>query len=298
MEVTIALAQYPVSQHTNVEAWQQHITRWATEALDKGANMLVFPEYGSMELVSILPEDIQSDLHGQIQELQQLLPVFMDTFRQLAKKHQCVIVAPTFPVSIADKTVVNRAFVFGPNAEGYQDKWFMTRFENEEWGISSNDRSLTLFETDWCSFGVQICYDIEFPVGSQHLSKSGAQLIVVPSCTETIRGATRVHIGARARAMEQQLFTAVSQTINEALWSPAVDINYGYAAVYASPDKDLPEEGIVATGVPEKPEWVIEKLDFEQNAAIRTDGQVFNYADIQKLQLTTAETITVHRIRL
>jgi predicted amidohydrolase len=298
MEVTIALAQYPVSQHANVEAWQQHITRWVTQATEKGANVLVFPEYGSMELVSVFPEAVQSDLHGQLLELQQLLPVFTATFRELAEKHRCVIVAPSFPVNLADKTIVNRVFVFGPAGEGHQDKWFMTRFENEEWGISSNGRSLTLFETDWCTFGVQICYDIEFPVGSHRLAQSGAGLIVVPSCTETIRGATRVHIGARARAMEQQVFTAVAQTINEALWSPAVDMNYGYAAIYSSPDKDLPEEGILAIGTPEKPQWIIEKIDFEQNAVIRTNGQVFNYMDMQRLQLTTAEAITIHRIRL
>jgi predicted amidohydrolase len=76
----------------------------------------------------------------------------------------------------------------------------------------------------------------------------------------------------------------VSQTVGNAEWSPAVDINYGFAAAYCTPDKNLPEEGIIATNVPQREEWLIADLDFDKIAAVRTDGQVFNFKDTQSSQ--------------
>lgn len=295
--MTIALAQYPLTEHSTLTDWQAHIRCWVEEALSSGAGLLVFPEYGSMELVSLLKQEVRNDLAGQIAAMQELLPDFTATFRSLATEYDCIIVAPTFPVRQENGSYTNRAFVYGPEGEGYQDKWFMTRFEHEEWGISPGDRSLTLFETATGNFGIQICYDVEFPTGTHLLARAGADCILAPSCTETVRGATRVHVGARARALEQQLFTGVSQTINQALWSPAVDLNYGYAAVYSSADHGLPEEGILAAGTPEQPHWVIQQLDFSLNRHIRDNGQVFNFRDSQASG-NSIESSTVLRIRL
>lgn len=296
MLTKLALAQYPVNTHSSFENWQSYTARWVEEAIGENARILVFPEYGSMELVSLFSPEIQADLHGQIRALQEKLPAFLETYRSLTLTYNCVIVAPSFPVETASGLYVNRAYVFGPKGEGYQDKWFMTRFEKEEWGIAAGQPELTIFETDGLRFGVQICYDIEFPIGSQLLAEAGAELIVVPSCTETIRGATRVHIGARARAMEQQVYTGVAQTINEALWSPAVDINYGYAAVYSSPDKALPEEGILSCGTPEKTQWLYTELNTSLNTDVRNDGQVFNYKDMQRLTITSGQQPVIKKI--
>ena len=104
---------------------------------------------------------------------------------------------------------------------------------------------------------------------------------MAPSCTETIRGATRVHIGARARALENQIYTVVSQTVGNAAWSPAVDINYGFAAFYSTPDMDLPEEGIISSMTPQKEGWLTQSLDLLKIENVRKEGQVFNFNDFQ-----------------
>lgn len=281
--LTLALAQYPISEHTTFAAWRQHTQKWVQEVVQQKAGLLVFPEYGAMELVSFFSEDIKSHLQQQIVELQGVVNDFCSVFSDLAAQHQIVIVAPSFPV-VENGLIVNRAFVFSPKGlVGYQDKFFMTRFEDEEWGIHSAPKQLTLFEADWGRFGIQICYDVEFGIGSRLLCEAGASLIVGPSCTETIRGASRVHIGARARALENQAYTAVAQTVGHALWSPAVDVNYGFAAVYSTPDKGLPEEGILATGKPQEPNWLVQSLDFSLIETVRREGQVFNFKDQQRV---------------
>lgn len=204
MEITptkIALALYPISTFETIGDWTSYCEKWVREAASAAAKILVFPEYGAMELVSLLPTSTQSDLQEQITAMQAFLPIFQETFKQLATQFDVVIVAPSLPY-FTGEAFVNRCFVFSAKGMGYQDKWFMTRFEKESWGISSVEKRLAVFQSDWGSFGIQICYDIEFPLGAQLLADNGVGFILVPSCTETLRGATRVHIGARSCALE------------------------------------------------------------------------------------------------
>ncbi len=293
----VASAQYPIAAHASFDAWRVHLDTWVSRGVVEGAQLLVFPEYGALELLSLFTADVQADIHQNLSVLQPMLADFSTVFAALARRYQCVIVAPSLPVAL-DNTFINRAFVFGPQGlAGWQDKWFMTRFEDEEWGIVSAPKELSVFEADWGKFGVQICYDIEFPIGAQRLCAAGARLIVVPSCTETIRGATRVHVGARARALENQAFVLVSQTIGEALWSPVVDINYGYGACYCPPDAGLPEEGIVAMGHPQVVTWLEATIDLDAVDAVRRDGQVFNFRDFGRMEtnLQGEEIVVVER---
>jgi predicted amidohydrolase len=284
MKVKIATAQYPITEHTTFKDWQIHIEKWVRNATEQGAELLLFPEYGSLELVSLFSTTIRQDIRLQVFEINFLLGDFYETFSKLATKYQAIIIAPSFPV-FANNKIYNRVFVFSAKGQiGFQDKFFITRFEHEEWGISSAPKQLTVFQASWGSFGIQICYDVEFPLGSQILCSNGVDLILAPSCTETIRGATRVHVGARARALENQCYVAVSQTINNAEWSPAVDVNFGYAAIYCPPDKGLPEEGIVAIQKPQTEGWLVETLDFELLENVRADGQVLNLKDSQAVQ--------------
>ncbi len=297
--IKIASAQYPITEQSSFAAWQAHTEKWVSRAVHNHAGLLLFPEYGSMELVSIFEEDVRNDIHAQVRAMNGLKDDFCRTFSDLSSKFGVVIVAPSLPVLHNDRPV-NRAFAFSPGgASGYQDKFFMTRFEDEEWHVTGGEKILTLFETAWGSFGIQICYDVEFPVGSALLAAAGADLILAPSCTETIRGATRVHVGARARAMENQLYTVVSQTVGDAPWSPAVDINYGFAAFYSTADKNLPEEGILALGAPQNQEWLYAEPDFSLSKMVRENGQVFNFRDMGRFnRFTESDRIEVRKVRL
>lgn len=297
MKIRIASAQYPITAHAHFEAWEQHISTWVENALHEAPDLLLFPEYGSMELVRIFRAEIQEDIQLQVREMQSIYPQFCAVFEALAIKHQLILVAPSFPVEIG-KSIVNRVSVFGKKGFiGYQDKFFMTRFENESWKIDSGAKKLTLFEAPWGKFGIQICYDIEFGIGSKLLCDAGATLILAPSCTETLRGATRVHVGARARALENQCYVAVSQTVGEALWSPAVDINFGYAACYATPDIGFSEEGIETVGIAQAEKWLFTELDFEKIREVRADGQVLNFRDQRNILVNLAsDAIEVKRV--
>jgi predicted amidohydrolase len=275
--VKIALAQYPIGKFASLAEWEANAARWVEEAAGNGARLLVFPEYGGMELTSLLPEALQKDLRGQIAALGEFLGDFVTTYAALAHRHGIYIAAPSLPMHFGD-AFNNIAYFHGPTGSDYQCKRQMTRFENEEWGISGHPL-LRVFDIGETKIGIAICYDIEFPLIAHAMAEAGADLVLAPSCTDTLAGAHRVHVGARARALENQIYVAVAPTVGDAPWSPAVDVNTGWAAVYATPDRGFPDDGIIARGALNEPGWVYAELDFALLHAARKQAQVFTRED-------------------
>src|SRR5699024_6182400 len=105
-------------------------------------------------------------------------------FGSLASNHRIHIIAGTFPVRQVDNSYRNRSYCFHPDGRlEYQDKLQMTRFETEQWRIEAGD-TITLFETPFGKVGVSVCYDSEFPLIARRQVEEGADLILVPSCTD------------------------------------------------------------------------------------------------------------------
>ena len=243
----IAMAQYPIGRFASLDDWQSDTAGWVARAAKDGASLLSFPEYGGMALTSLLPQGLQLDLRGQIAALEEFHADFVATFGVLAARHRVFIQAPSLPVMVGGK-VHNRAYLLSPLGKvDFQDKRQMTRFEKEQWGISGG-HDLKIFDIGETRIGVAICYDIEFPLIAHAFAAAGAELVLAPSCTDTLAGANRVHVGARARALENQIYVAVAPTVGNADWSPAVDVNTGWAAVYSTPDRGFPDDGILAKG--------------------------------------------------
>lgn len=279
MPVKIASAQFSIDKHASLEEWRLNMEKWVLDAVNQKADLLLFPEYASLDLASLLPEDLRVNTSQLLSEIQYFLPFFIETFQDLAEKYAVIIVAPSFLIK-TDTGFSNRVFVFSQNKRvASQDKLFMTRTEMEEWEVGEKTATLTVFEAEWGKFGIQTCYDSEFAIGTQQLAKYGAELVLIPSCTKTGRGAARVHIGARARAMEQQLYVVVSQLVNPVEWLPLLSENYGYAGFYTTPDNDLPEDGILSVGTPQKEGWIVEEIDFEKTRLVRNKGEVANFKD-------------------
>jgi len=279
MNVKIASAQYDISFLKNWQQYQGKIESWVAEAVSQDAKILLFPEYFSMELASLFSQEIYSSLNRQLTAMQSLHDLFVELFGALAQKHQCYIQAGTFPVRVDAGAYRNRAYLFMPDGRyDYQDKMIMTRFENEQWLIKGG-KELKCFDTDYGKIAINICYDSEFPLLARKQVEMGANLILVPSCTDTLAGYHRVKIGCQARALENQCYVVQSCIVGEAAWSEAVDVNTGAAAIYTPVDRGFPDNGILAIGELNATQWLIAEISLSACEAVREQGQVFNYRD-------------------
>ena len=288
----VAAAAWPIERHDDWDGFAAKAERWVEEAAAKGAELLLFPEYGSMELTSLVPHG--SDLHRSLAEMQPMFAPYRELWSALADKHNAVIAAPSFPVAHG-KTFRNEAWVFAPGGlSASQSKLHMTRFETEVWGISGGS-DLTLFDLGGATAAIAICYDAEFPDQVQALAAADADLILVPSCTDTEAGYTRVSVSARARAIENQCFMVQSCTVGEAPWSPAVDLNIGTGGIYAPPDRGFPSNGVLALGEHNTPGWTYADLDFAALKKVRAEGQVLNRRDRVERAYGTPERTVLRR---
>lgn len=263
------------------EAWSEFAEmqqQRIANAVAMGARWVLFPEYGAMELASLLSAAARSDIKLQLIELQPLLAEFIALHQALAEQYNVLIIAPSLPVAVADE-FRNRAYVFRPNQPvQFQEKLIMTRFEREQWGVAAG-AELKLFEFDSIKFSILICYDCEFPLLARKASMAGAELLLVPSCTDTLAGYFRVRLGAQARALENQCYVVQSCTIGEAAWSAAVDENHGAAGVYTAPDYGWPADGVLEIGTLDQDQCLFATLDIAHLRWVREHGQVLNVRD-------------------
>lgn len=274
----IAVAKYPIDHVAHFDDFALKQWRWLQEAASLDAQVAVLPEYLSLELASILPAHLQPDLPATLAALQPYREDWLRLFEELARQTGLHLVAGTFLLDIGGGRYRNRADLFSPDG-GYrwQDKLQLTGFEKKTGVIEGGD-VLKVFEIEGLRAGISICYDIEFPLPVRAQCEAGAQLLLVPSCTDTAAGATRVRVGCLARALENRCFVAQAVTAGEAPWNPALDVNTGEATLYAPMDVGFPADGIVS--VTQSPYgWTCADIDIAALAASRADAQVANDRD-------------------
>jgi predicted amidohydrolase len=273
----LALAAFGVNPPSNFKFFMARIDRLAADAALQGAALLVLPEYFSMVLagVTVKAPDLQAELFSVLDQGEKLL----ENLSAIASRHKIFLLAGSVPMRDPDGKIRNRAPFIAPSGHMlFQDKQAMTRFEAEEWGISGGDGP-KVFETSLGRIGISICYDSEFPLHVRAQVAAGAKLILIPSCTSTPAGFNRVRICARARAIENQCYTAVVPLVGTAAWAGSIDTNIGHAALFTPCDEGFPDDGVAAAGPLNEPGLTFGEVNFTAIDIVRANGNVLNHHD-------------------
>ncbi|MFT3805293.1 carbon-nitrogen hydrolase family protein [Arenimonas sp.] len=274
----VAVAKYPVGEPVNFQAFADKQSRLLQEAKARGADVAVLPEYLALELAAGLAPDVRGDLRRSLAALQPLHADWCEAFAELARRLGLHIVAGSFLIESGPERYRNRSYWFSPDgASAYQEKLQLTGFEKASGVIEAGD-ALRVFGFGGRRAAIAVCYDSEFPLPVRTQVEAGARLLLVPSCTDTEAGATRVRVGCLARALENRCFVAQSVTAGALDWSPALDANTGEATIYAPMDRGFPDDGILAQTRGDQT-WAVAELDFDALAASRAQAQVANDRD-------------------
>ena len=274
----IAAAQYPIGEPATLDAWRDKVARWVADGAATGASLLVFPEYAAIEMAAAFGPEVSGNLEATLKTVANLEYERVALHRELAKKHNVHILVGSGPSRKSQGVYVNAAQLVTPGgAVGVQEKHIMTPFERD-WGIAPGE-GIRVFDTALGRIGIAICYDSEFPLFVRGLAEAGAEIVLIPSCTERISGYHRVRTGAKARALENQIATVVSPTVGDALWSPAVDRNVGAAGIFVPSEPTVADSGVLAEGELNVPQWVSATVDLKRLNELRTSGEMRNFAD-------------------
>lgn len=274
----IAAAQYPIGEPESLAEWREKIARWVADGAATGAELLVFPEYAAIEQAAAFGPAAKGDLARTLAVVSDEAGARVAFHVELARRHNVHILVGSGPVATENGRIVNAAQLVTPaGLVGEQEKLVMTPFERE-WGVSPGGPP-RVFDTLIGRIAVAICYDVEFPLLVRAFAEAGAEIVLVPSCTERRSGFNRVRTGCLARALESTILTVQSPTVGDALWSPAVDRNCGAAGLYVPAEHDVSDTGVLVEGRLDEPGWVVGTADLARLRRLRGGGEMRNTID-------------------
>ncbi len=290
--IRVASVQYLIRPVTTFNQFREQVEGLVNTAADYKCRLVVFPEYFCTQLLTL--NNVNRNISEQIRDLASQRDQIVEMMQTLAKNKQIYIAAGTVPSFSEDGAKIhNDCYFFSPAGKfDYQGKLHMTRFEKEEWFVSSRN-SLKVFETDFGKVGINICYDVEFPELSRALALQGVNVLIVPSCTDDRQGFLRVRYCAQARAIENQLYVIHSGTVGSLPMVPAISLNYGQAAILTPSDFQFSRDGILAEGIPNQETMVIGELNLRTIEDARTNGTVLPLRDsvLTKDLMKSMETV-------
>ncbi|GAA0703731.1 carbon-nitrogen hydrolase family protein [Dokdonella soli] len=278
MKLKIAAAQYGIGAPSDFAAFAGRVGARVATAARAGAQLVVLPEYLALEAAAGQGDQVRADFVRSLAALQAHHEGYVALARELATRHALYLVAGTFLLDIGGGRYRNRAYFVSPDGKlAFQDKLTLTGFEGSAGVIEPGD-ALKVFDTAFGRISIDVCYDVEFPFYARAQVEAGARVILVPSCTDTEAGATRVRVGCQARALENQVYVACAVTTGEAPWSPALDVNTGRAGIYTPIDRGFPSDG-VAVRAQAADDWAFAELDLATLDAFKREAQVANAND-------------------
>jgi len=290
--VKIAAAAYPIEWHNRWNDFVGKLRIWVRTASEQGAELLVFPEYGAMELASLAEEENTRDIARSVAAVTARLGDVDDLHASLAREFGVFICAASAPMRRKDGTQVNRARLFAPDgSRGHQDKLVPTGVEGEDFGISPGT-GLTVFDTALGRVGIMVSGDAEVAAIARSLVTAGAEVLLVPGGARRLQEYWRQRIAAMARALEGRCAVAHAVAVGDADWLAAANRNVGAAAIYGPFEPGFPDDGIVAVGKLNVAGWVHGEVSLDALRRARSEAAVPGPAEVaaQDGRLPAVET--------
>lgn len=265
--VRIAAVQYLLRSIDNWDGFENQVRFVMKAAGEYKPQFVMFPEIFTTQLLSFMDT---SDLRMAVRNMDAYTQKYIDLFKELARKWHVHIIGGSHP-TIVNGQLLNVAYLFTPDGSVYtQDKIHLTRWEKEKWK-GDPGHHLKVFDTPFGKISILICYDIEFPELSRMVCQQGADIIFVPSCTDDRQGFWRVRYCCHARAIENQVYVAVTGTVGN-LTVEGLGMHFGQAAIITPSDFPFARDGIAAEGVPNMEQIVIADVDLGKLVSNRVNG--------------------------
>lgn len=259
--------QRPASQEAFLERAAYFIR---TATADYAAHLVVFPEYFTLPLLALEPRRRAMDA---IRALAERTEAVNAALGALARECGAWVVAGSQPVLRGDR-LLNVSFIFGPAGECIgQPKLHITPWERQAWEVAGGD-TLEVVDTGLVKFGVQICYDVEFPEPTRALADRDLELLVVPYCTDDRRGHLRVTRCAMARAVENQIVVVTAGCVGNLPRVPAANVHYAESGAFTPVDLAFPWDGIAAKAEAGQEQLLIAEFDLAALRKSRGEGTV------------------------
>jgi predicted amidohydrolase/ribosomal protein S18 acetylase RimI-like enzyme len=276
--VRIAAVQYLLRPIASFDDFAKQVEFFVHSAREYNAHFVLFPEYFTMQLLSYINEPAPAMA---VRRLARMTPEYEALFMRLAKETGMYIIGGTHPVFQRGK-IFNAAHLFTPNGRIFrQKKVHLTSTESGPYQLSRG-HGLYLYHTDFGNIAILVCYDVEFPEVARVMSEAGAEILFVPSCTDGREAFCRVRYCAQSRAIENQVYVAMTGTVGNLPLVPYMSTNYGQAAILTPSDYFFARDGIAAEGNINQEQMIVADVDLDLLDEQRVNGSVIPLQDLIK----------------
>jgi len=249
-----------------------HYHDLVTSAHDEGAELIVVPEYHSLELLD-LARDIRDKNVPKF--LAQFSSEIEEWTKRISDSSGLIIVGGSHIRETTDGFMACSALAVPSQPITLVDKMRLTRYEKTIWRLHAG-AAIKLPPTD--GIGALICYDIEFPEAARALVDEGVLILANPSFTENQLGFQRVRWCAQARATENQIFVLHS-SLTGTLHRQPVPATYGSTAILTPSIAPFPLSGNLGESELNTEGVIVRTIDLGALTACRSKGDVRNFDD-------------------
>lgn len=266
--------------------WQMRLYKGMPELMEQAeffvdavsgyrCDFAMFPEFFNAPLMADYNHLSEADA---IRKLAAFTEQIRDEFSALAISYNINIITGSMPY-IENEKLYNVGFLCRRDGsiERYT-KVHVTPDEEKVWGMTGGNKIQT-FNTDCGKIGILICYDVEFPELSRLMALEGMNILFVPFLTDTQNGYSRVRNCARARAIENECYVAISGSVGNLPKVQNMDIQFAQSVVFTPCDFAFPTNGIKAEATPNSEMILVADVDLDLLKELNQFGSVRNLKD-------------------
>ncbi|WP_368294516.1 carbon-nitrogen hydrolase family protein [Dehalobacter sp. TBBPA1] len=203
----------------------------------------------------------------------------------LAAQYKMYLVAGSMPERDPENKIYNTSYVFDRQGRqiGKHRKVHLFDIEIEggqqfrESDTLSPGNKITVFDTEFGTMGICICYDLRFPELARLMVDQGAKIIIVPGAFNMTTGPAHWEILFRTRSVDNQVFMVGA--------APARDAEAGYTSwghtIMVGP------WGNVLQQMDEREGCIIQDLDLAEVAKVRRELPLLAQRRSDLYQLTS-----------
>ena len=273
--VRLCLAQYMMRRVESFDEFAKQCEFIVDVGSDYKSDFVVFPELFTTQLLSLIKS---SSPAASARALAEYTPRYLELFNDLAIRYNTNIVGGS-QFAVEGDDLFNISYLFRRDGTiGKQYKIHITPTERRWWGVSAGNR-VEVFDTDRGKVAILICYDSEFPELARIAAAKGAKILFVPFNTDERYGYLRVRHCSQARAIENQMYVAISGCAGMMPFVDNADMHYAQCAVLTPSDFPFARDAVASESMPNIETVVVHDVDLELLRRNRMDGTVRPWTD-------------------
>ena len=273
--VRLCAVQY---QMRPIATWDDFCTQcsyFMDAASDNRADFVLFPELVTTQLLGLQNEGRPAD---GVRRLAERTPDYLDFFTRAAVKYNVNVIGGS-QFTLEGDRLYNVAYLFRRDGTiEQQPKLHVTADEQRWWGLEAGD-TLEVFDTDRGKVCILISYDVNFPELARIAAARGAQILFVPFSADDRASYLRTRYGAVARAVENDVFVAISGCTGNLPFVANADVHYAQSGIFTPLDFSFARDGIAAECTPNIETLVMADVDLELLRRHRYSGTVQPWTD-------------------